>query len=77
MDEATFLNTTKFLSGSLGVFLLLAEALVDAYLVGNFLITAFKDLLFAGDTKFESFAIRFLYFNEIINKMAGHTLIIP
>jgi hypothetical protein len=34
-----------------------------------FLITAFKDLLFAGDTKLESFAIRFLYINEIINKI--------
>jgi hypothetical protein len=45
MDEATFLDTTKILSGSLGEFLLLAQALVDANLVGTpLLVTDFKDL---------------------------------
>jgi hypothetical protein len=69
MDEATFLDSTKILSGSLGEFLLLAQALVDANLVGTpLLVTDFKDLQFAGDTKFESFATKFLYFNKIINK---------
>jgi hypothetical protein len=88
MDEATVLDTTKILSGSLAEFLLLGQALVDANLVGTSLLeTDFKDLQFAGDTKFESLAIKCLYFNEIINKntlckvlyitMAEHTQIIP